>query len=362
MKNIVILFGGKSVEHEVSLVSASNIIKAIGKDFKIIPVGITKNGDFLLFQSDDYLLNAKNGVGGVKLNIRKGHPVIFSLNNKQELICEGDKLIKIKIDVVFPVLHGGLGEDGSVQGLLKLTGAPFVGPNILDAAICMDKDVSKRLLKEGGIKISDYKVFKKGKEKINFDNIIKELGSQLFVKPANSGSSVGVNRVFNKKTFYSAVSCAFKYDNKIIIEKAVVGREIECAILGGKNPRASIPGEIMAKDNFYSYRAKYIDKNGADLIIPAKLSRNEIKLIQEISLRAFDILNCEIMARVDGFLCDEGYYINEVNTIPGFTNISMYPKLWEISGFTYKKLINELIALAFERQKMLNNLNNDCVG
>ena len=303
---IGILFGGKSAEHEVSIMSAQNVINALDQNkYKITTIKINKDGkyDFRIFKN---------------------------------------------FDVIFPVMHGPFGEDGSMQGLLKLAGVPFVGAGVLGSAVGMDKDVMKRLLREAGLPVGDFMVKKLG-EKIDFNKIKKELGLPLFVKPANLGSSVGINKARNEKEFKFAVKDAFKYDTKILIEKFISGREIECAVLGNDNPIASLLGEIVANQEFYSYDAKYIDQ-GAVVVIPAKLDKNTQKKIRELAVKTFKALNCEGMGRVDFFLTKSGkVYVNEINTIPGFTDISMYPKLWAASGIPQTKLLNILINLALER-------------
>ncbi len=307
---IAVLFGGKSAEHEVSLNSAKNVIDALDKSkYEVTPIKINKDGIF-------DLLNLKN------------------------------------FDVIFPVLHGPYGEDGSVQGFLKLINVPFVGASVLGSAVGMDKDFMKRLLNEAGIKNAKCIVVYSG-EKILFKNTKKILGLPMFIKPANMGSSVGISKVKNEKEWDGAIKDAFKYDNKIIIEEMIVGRELECAILGNEKPIASKVGEVVLNASFYSYDAKYIDSDGALIEIPAKnLSKIEIKKIQGLALKAYKTLNCEGMGRVDMFLKENGeIYINEINTIPGFTNISMYPKLWEISGISKTKLLDKLIGLALERHK-----------
>ena len=303
---IGVLFGGKSAEHEVSIMSAKNVIRALDKSkYKITPIKISKAGKF-------------------NFNIFK------------------------KIDVIFPVMHGPFGEDGSMQGLLKLAGVPFVGAGVLGSAVGMDKDVMKRLLREASIPIVKF-IVKKDKDKINFEKVKKELGLPFFVKPANMGSSVGISKVKHKKDFNKAVKEAFKYDTKILIEEFIKGKEIECSVLGNDKPIASIPGEIIANQEFYSYDAKYIDE-GAVAVIPVKLDKKTIKKIQALAIQTFQVLNCEGMGRVDGFLTKSGkFYVSEINTIPGFTNISMYPKLWEASGIPQQKLLDILINLAIER-------------
>ncbi len=304
---IGVLFGGKSAEHEVSLASAKNVIAALDKSkYQIIPIKIPKIG-------------------------------IFNFS-----------LIK-KVDVVFPVLHGPFGEDGSMQGLLKLSGVPFVGAGVLGSAVGMDKDIMKKLLKNAGLPIGKFITLKKTDE-INFSKIKKELGLPLFIKPANMGSSVGVNKANNEKEFHRAIALAFQYDHKIIIEEFIDGREIECAVLGNEYPMASVLGEIIANQEFYSYDAKYID-DGYEIQIPAKIDSKTTKKIQELAIKVFETLSCEGLGRVDFFLKKNGgVIVNEINTIPGFTNISMYPKLWEASGLPQTKLLDRLIDLAIERQ------------
>ena len=239
---------------------------------------------------------------------------------------------------------------------MKLAGVPFVGSDVLGSAIGMDKDVVKRLLRDAGISIADFVTFKRP-DNIIFEDVQEKLGLPLFVKPANAGSSIGINKVHDEDEFDAAVKEAFKFDQKIIIEEAIIGREIEVAVLGNENPEASIPGEVIPHHEFYDYSAKYLDENGAGLEIPAKLTDEETKKIQATAIKTFRTLCCEGMARVDGFLTESGeFIINEINTIPGFTKISMYPKLWEASGLPYSKLIDRLIELAigrFEREKQI---------
>ena len=257
---------------------------------------------------------------------------------------------KLALDVVFPVLHGPNGEDGTVQGLLELLGIPYVGAGVLGSAVGMDKDVMKRLLRDAGIRIPDFMVFgRHERERIDPADVFGRLGSPCFVKPANMGSSVGVSRVDSVEGLGEAVSEAFRHDRKILIEEAVAGREIECSVLGNESPRASLPGEIILKDGFYSYETKYLDETGATLEIPARLTDDQVRSVQEMAVRAFRILCCRGLARVDMFLAKSGeIYVNEINTMPGFTKISMYPKMWEASGIPYGELIDRLITLAFK--------------
>jgi D-alanine-D-alanine ligase len=270
------------------------------------------------------------------------------------------------LDVIFPVLHGPFGEDGTVQGLLKLANVPFVGAGVLGSALGMDKDVMKRLLREAGIPIARFIATSRySSEEIDFDYAQGRLGLPLFIKPANLGSSVGIHKVKDREGFERAVSDAFNYDNKIVIEEYIAGREIECSVLGNNNPIASVPGEVLPRHEFYSYEAKYLDENGAVLEIPAKVSAEISDSMRQLAIRTFSVLCCEGMARVDFFLRnDSEIIVNEINTIPGFTEISMYPKLWEATGVSYRDLIDKLIELAlerFEREKRLKTGRTDPV-
>jgi D-alanine-D-alanine ligase len=255
------------------------------------------------------------------------------------------------VDVVFPVLHGPFGEDGTIQGLLKLANLPFVGAGVLGSAVGMDKDVMKRLLRDANIPIAKFLVFERREAgKIRPANVARVLGIPFFVKPANLGSSVGITKVSDRRQLGPAIKEALRYDNKILIEENIPGREIECSVLGNENPIASLPGEIITRHDFYSYDAKYVDQKGAQLVIPAELPKRTLKEVQAIAVKSFKVLGCEGMARVDFFLRDgREIFVNEINTIPGFTQISMYPKLWEASGLPYGKLIDRLIQLALER-------------
>jgi D-alanine-D-alanine ligase len=253
-----------------------------------------------------------------------------------------------------------LGEDGTIQGLFKLYNVPFVGPGVLGSAVAMDKDVAKRLFKEAGLPIGKFLVYSlTDKNKVSFSEIKKSLGLPFFVKPANLGSSVGISKVKDEKEFKKAIRLAFDYDNKIVIEEFIEGKEIECAVLGNENPQASTVGEIIPNHDFYSYEAKYLDADGARMKIPADIPKSLIKKFQDLSIKAFKALSCEGIGRVDFFLTkDNEIYINEINTIPGFTSISMYPKLWEASGLSYAKLIDRVIELAIERHNKESRLKN----
>lgn len=344
-----ILFGGKSAEHEVSLQSAKNVAEAIDKSkYEVSLIGIDKSGHWFLLDQLQYLLD-ENDPKNIKLNDKNGQVVTFVSQSGGELTNLTNGKPHSPIDVVFPILHGPFGEDGTVQGLLKLANVPFVGAGVLGSAIGMDKDVMKRLLRDAGIPVAKFLVFKTG-ETVEFEAVSNELGLPLFVKPANLGSSVGVSKIKNKEDFDKAVTKAFSYDKKIIIEESIVGREIECSILGNQDPIASVPGEILPNHDFYSYEAKYIDDDGAKLKIPADISDKAKKDIQDMAIKVFKTLECEGLGRIDFFLKENGeLVVIEINTIPGFTKISMYPRLWEASGISYTELIDRLIQLAIER-------------
>ncbi|MEI6580559.1 MAG: D-alanine--D-alanine ligase [bacterium] len=346
---IGVLFGGKSAEHEVSLQSAKNVINFLDKKkYEIIPIGIDKNGKWLLGNISNYLLN-NNDPKLIKLN-KSNNEVILTTEGSGALVSMRDLKNCEKLDVIFPVLHGPFGEDGSMQGFLKLAGIPFIGPSVLGSAVGMDKDVMKRLFREAGIPIGKFIAVEKT-AKISFKEISKKLGLPLFIKPANLGSSVGIHKVKNEKEFYAGLKDAFQYDNKVVIEENINGREIECSVLGNENPLASLPGEIISNADFYSYNSKYIDDKSV-CKIPAELPKKTIKEIQMMAVKVFKTLSCEGMGRVDFFVTKNNKIIvNEINTLPGFTAISMYPKMWEASGLSLPKLLDKLIDLAIARFK-----------
>jgi D-alanine-D-alanine ligase len=269
------------------------------------------------------------------------------------LVSTGDCSTLEAVDLAYPVLHGPCGEDGTVQGLFKLLDLPFVGAGVTGSAVGMDKDVMNRLLREGGLPVPAFLVFsRESRGDIAFEAVSERLGIPLFVKPANLGSSVGISMVKDRGAFEDAVEDAFRFDRKIIIEEYVRGREIECSVLGNEDPVASLPGEIRPTHQFYSYDAKYVDDSGADLLIPADLDEAVIHQVQELAIRTFSLLCCEGLARVDFFIREGGeVLVNEINTLPGFTNISMYPKLWEASGLSQHELVSRLIELSLDRHK-----------
>lgn len=357
-----IIFGGKSAEHEVSLQSAKNVIGAIDKEkYEPVLIGVDKEGRWHHVDSLKFLLNTENPYL-IKLNNAQDRKIALIPQSNGTLTNLDDRRIVESVDVIFPILHGPFGEDGTIQGLLKLANIPFVGAGVLGSAVGMDKDVMKRLLRDADIPIPKFIVIKEN-EAITYEEATKKFGSPFFVKPANLGSSVGVSKVRNKEDFKKAVSGAFSYDRKILIEENIKGREIECSVLGNDTPIASIPGEVVSRHDFYSYDAKYVDEHGATLVIPARLPKETVERIQVLAVKTFKTLECEGLGRVDFFLKKNGdVLVNEINTIPGFTSISMYPKLWEASDISYAKLIDNLIQLAlerFEKEQKLKTSYND---
>lgn len=353
MKNkkirVAILFGGRSAEHDVSIQSAKNVFQSLDKNkYDVSLIGIDREGEWHSL-SEKYLV--ASSFTHDQLAMSDTNNSLVTAHGKANLISIGTKGESAAFDVVFPVLHGPYGEDGSMQGFLKLTNIPFVGSGVLGSAVGMDKDVSKRLLRDAGLPISKFLVVRKD-DKITFEKIERELGLPFFIKPANLGSSIGVSKVKEKKDFLPSIAEAFAYDTKILIEEFIPGKEIECSVLGNDNPIVSVPGEIVANQEFYSYGAKYLDEHGATVKIPADLSKKQIEEVQSLALKAFNVLCLDGMARMDFFCTPEGkFYLNEANTIPGFTNISMYPKLWEASGISYSELVDKLITLAIDKHK-----------
>ncbi|WP_282607802.1 D-alanine--D-alanine ligase family protein [Pelagibius sp. Alg239-R121] len=346
---VVMLFGGQSAEHEVSIQSAENVGKALKKaGYKVVLVGIDKQGTWRLAP-----------------DVRAPEPawpkVVILPGGGGEIIVLGDDPRTIQADVVFPVLHGPLGEDGSLQGLLKLANVAFVGPGVLASAVCMDKEFSKHLLNSAGIPTVKSLSFDRDGA-ANFSTAVRELGSPLFIKPANMGSSVGVSKAHDETEYQAALNYAFQYDTKIVVESFAEGQEIECAVLSAGGLKASLPGEIVptSNDGFYSYDAKYLDDKGAKLVFPAKLPAEITQKVQELSLAASQALGCEGMVRVDFFLKADGeLLVNELNTIPGFTAISMYPKLWEATGIPPDELVVHLVEHAITRFHRESALTSD---
>lgn len=354
---VAIVFGGRSPEHQISLLSAQNVFKSLNKNkFEPILIGIDKTGRWH-YNKDSLSLLHKDDPKKIQLD-NPSNSILLSQNTNEKLIISQESNEAItSVDVIFPVLHGTYGEDGSIQGLAKLANIPCIGCGILGSAVGMDKDIMKRILRDADINVSKGVTVRNTSENIDYENIVSQLGNELFIKPANLGSSVGVSYTETKDNFFKALDNALLYDNKVIVEKKIIGREIECAVLGNTSPKASIPGEIVPKSGFYSFDNKYVDEEGAQLHIPADLNNQQIEAVQKLSVDVYTVLECRGMARVDMFLTEDNeLIINEINTIPGFTNISMYPKLWEASGLNQTDLITELIELAIEQQQKTNNL------
>jgi D-alanine-D-alanine ligase len=349
---VALLFGGKSAEHEISVISARNIFAAMDKNkYDVIAIGIDKQGRWFLDEGARLLSGTEPSK--IEFHGRKHVTAVLPGESRSPMVRPSTGAAFGRVDVVFPVLHGPFGEDGTIQGLLKLANVPFVGAGVLGSALGMDKDVMKRLLRDARVPIAKFMAFEHADANtIRFATIKAALGLPLFVKPANLGSSVGISRVANRNQFRLAITEAFRYDNKIVIEESIHGREIECSVLGNQNPIASLPGEIIVQQDFYSYDAKYIDEKGARFEIPARLPKAVVQKIRGLALRSYRVLGCEGMARVDFFLRANGeVLVNEINTIPGFTKISMYPKMWQATGISYSRLIDRLIKLALERSR-----------
>src|ERR1700722_6921219 len=392
-----VLFGGRSGEHEVSLLSAASVLNFIDKGkYEVVPIGITKDGRWLTAGDAQNLLtgNAAEGARSTQTNLRAGDP---DSTPAAAVLAQGESVVvppepvhrerglvpfqsdatltrrasdrAINVDVIFPVLHGTFGEDGTIQGLLELADIPYIGAGVLGSAAGMDKDIMKSLFMAAGIPIVKHvtilrAAWEKQPKKVH-KLVENKLKYPVFVKPANLGSSVGISKAHDRKELGPAIEEAAKFDRKIVIEQGVGGakqkaREIECSVLGNDEPAASVPGEIVPGKEFYDYTAKYLDE-GSQLIIPAKLTKAETRKVQELAVRAFQAVDCSGLARVDFLMEPDSQtksgkksgkiYLNEINTMPGFTAISMYPKLWAASGLAYADLIDRLIQLGIERHE-----------
>jgi len=346
--NICILYGGRSVEHQISVLSAINVFENINKDeFNVTIIGIDKKGKW-------YAMNS------VDSDFSQGSPLQLSLDASSPKFIDSNGKTYL-IDVAFPVLHGTDGEDGSIQGLLKAMNIPFAGSGVLGSSVAMDKLIAKQLLSKAGIPVSKYVTYTtKEQNEINFEVVVNKIGLPFMVKPAHLGSSVGMSKVKNKDEFEAALSDAFRFDSTILIEEFITGRELECAILGNSESKASHPGEIIINGDyeFYTYEAKYEDENAVKIQIPAKVNEKMAERIKSLCIQSFKTLKCEDFARVDLFLTPNGaIYINEINTIPGFTNVSMFPILWKQHGITYVDLISKIIHLALEKDNLTSQIN-----
>lgn len=349
---IALLFGGKSGEHEVSLASATSIIENISKDkYELYLIGITKEGHWRYYNGDIEKIKTGEWEKESRAAVLPGDPSFkgFFLREDPAKIYE--------VDVVFPAIHGPNGEDGTLQGLLELAHIPYVGCGVLSSSTGMDKLTAKTIFSFEGLPQGDYIGVYRHEFRVEPEKIISKVENSfpypVFVKPANMGSSVGISKAKNREGLIEALRLAGRYDERIIVEEYIDGREIECAVLGNNEPDASVLGEILPSNEFYDYHAKYQDEGESRLIIPASLPAGKDEEIKELAIKAYTALGCSGLSRVDFFLerHSNRVYLNEVNTMPGFTQISMYPKLWEAAGISYPKLIDRLIELALERFK-----------
>ncbi len=347
--NICVLFGGVSPEHDVSLRSAESVLYHLNSEkYEILPVGITKEGNWVFYGGTDY----SRLIGEKWLSCPDNRTAAISpIRGQGLLIFEGDTVIRKRIDVVFPVLHGENGEDGAVQGLLQLAGIPYVGCHVAASAACMDKCLTKLMASQAKVRQADWELVTRhqlwtAKEE-TLDRVECRFAYPVFVKPAGTGSSVGVSKARNREALLAALENAARYDNKVLVEEFIHGREVEVAVLGNDTPVASIPGEIDAGAEFYDYDTKYITATST-LYIPARISEEASEQVRESAVRIYQAMGCRGLARVDFFVTYEGERVvfNEINTMPGFTSISMYPKLFEASGIPYSELLDQLIDLA----------------
>ena len=349
--NVCILFGGMSPEHEVSLRSAESVLNNIDKEkYNVYPVGIAKDGDWILFKGDDYAMLP----AGTWLSFEGNRRCAISPIRGQGLLCfEGDCVVRESIDVVFPVMHGENCEDGAMQGLLKLAGIPYVGPHVSASAVAMDKTLTKLVMDNAGIPQAAWQLVRGGELKHRMEQIVESLEGRfaypMFVKPAGTGSSVGVSKAADREALQKALEFAAKYDDKILVEEFIRGREVEVAVMGNENPVASICGEIDSGAVFYDYEAKYVTDTSTSYI-PARISEETQEQVRELAVKGYKAIGCQGLSRVDFFVTyeDNRIVFNEINTLPGFTSISMYPKLFAASGIPYAELIDQLLQLAME--------------
>ncbi len=351
-RRIGLLYGGKSVEHEISIRSAHNVFQNIDKSlFTPVLIGITKTGSWHLVTDID-----KDISTGAALNLNLGH-------TSDTFVTNDGSSGTGKLDAIFPVLHGTDGEDGSIQGLLQTVNLPFAGSGVLGSAVAMDKLLSKRLLLQAGVPTSQYLTIDASSEKpYAYQEVVTTLGTPFMVKPISLGSSVGVSKVKSEQEYHQALDQTLRYDQGVLLEQYISGRELECAVLGNTNAQASYPGEIIISPRyeFYTYDAKYQDPDAVEIKIPAEIPEQVANRIKELSLKSYRALNCEDYARVDLFLTPQNdIFINEINTIPGFTNSSMFPSLWGQHGISYQDLITKILDLAIERFQQRETLNRD---
>lgn len=336
---ITVLCGGQSAEHEISILSVRNVISNLDKKkFDLSVIYLSQQGGWFLIDGTQENFEEQRSQPLLLMPGNAQRPFVFFNNPNQG----------IAVDCVIPMLHGTGGEDGSVQGLLDILNVPYVGSTVLSSAVCMNKHIAKRLLRFAGLPTPDWVCIREDEaERFSYDLLAKELGDIIFIKPAALGSSVGISKVRNQQEFSAAIRNAFQYDSVVIAERAVIAREIECSVLGNDKPVASLPGELHTTHEFYSYEAKYLDSDNLTFTTPADLPEATVRIVQELAIEAFKALQCSGMARVDFFITEaQEIFINEINTIPGFTSMSMYPINWQVSGLTSKELIESLIQLA----------------
>ncbi len=344
-----IIFGGRSGEHEVSVVSAQHVIAAADKErFEVVPIGITRSGAWLTPQETESIVSRDEALYQKTLDTGSaGGEGLLARPQALEVLS--------RVDVVFPLIHGPYGEDGTLQGLLEMADVPYVGAGVAASAVGLDKALMKALFAQAGLPVPDYRVVLARRWESDQQTVTRELEAAMpypwFVKPANGGSSVGITKVRSREDLAEAVQLALRYDRKLVVERGVQGREIECAVLGNDDPQTSPLGEIVCQREFYDYEAKYLDPN-TQLIAPAKVPAETAARIQAMAVQAYRAIDCAGMGRVDSFLLPDGaVYLDEINTIPGFTPISMFPRLWQLGGLSYSQLISRLVDLALERHE-----------
>ena len=365
MIKVGVLYGGRSGEHDVSRCSAASVVSYLSRNrFEVTAIGIDHDGRWYV-QDVPEIVDDKS-FGKVLVLNKSGNWLINHYQRDGKLYLYNTESGKeISVDVVFPVVHGTFCEDGTLQGLLELAMVPYVGADVTGSAVGMDKDLAKRLLRDAGVPVVPWVKYRKEEWALSPEKVIEEISSSsqfpLFVKPCSAGSSVGITKVKDKGSIAAALDEAFLWDNAVLVEEGISAREIEFSVLGNENPSVSVPGEIKPKHEFYSYEAKYLDSEGAELIIPAQIDSEIAEDMAQSAIKAYMALNCSGMARIDFFIdkLDNRYYLNEINTIPGFTSISMYPKLWEHSDIKYPDLLEKLIDFAIERRNKKNSLRTE---